>query len=80
MASRTIKMGMRARVTGLCYIEPEKDQEEAMEYCDCGAPVAFSPDGVHCLWYSETIASRVVDEDGELLSDPSKRLVVVRCL
>jgi hypothetical protein len=20
-----------------------------MDYCDCGAPLAFSPDGVHCL-------------------------------
>ena len=40
-----------------------------MELCDCGAPVAFSPDGVHCLWCYEMSASRVVDENGELLSD-----------
>ena len=43
-----------------------------MEYCDCGAPVAFSPDGAHCLWCYEKIASRVGDEDGELLSDPTE--------
>ena len=28
-----------------------------MEYCDCGAPVAFSPDGAHCAGCSERRAS-----------------------
>jgi len=42
-----------------------------MEYCDCGAPLAFSPDGVHCLGCYEEIAHRPVNEDGELLSDPA---------
>jgi len=29
-----------------------------MEYCDCGAPLAFSPDGVHCVGCSEAVECR----------------------
>ena len=29
-----------------------------MDYCECGAPLAFSPDGVHCVGCSERQASR----------------------
>ena|SRR5258708_35133347 len=30
-----------------------------MEYCECGAPLAFSPDGVHCVGCSEAAERRV---------------------
>jgi hypothetical protein len=42
-----------------------------MEYCDCGAPLAFSPDGMHCLGCYEAIANWPVDEHGELLPNPT---------
>ena len=37
-----------------------------MDYCDCGAPLDFSPDGVHCVHCYEALASR-----GERLGDVS---------
>ena len=36
-----------------------------MDYCDCGAPLDFSPDGVHCVGCSE--ARERCLERGELL-------------
>jgi hypothetical protein len=30
-----------------------------MEYCECGAPLAFSPDGMHCVGCSEAGERRV---------------------
>ncbi len=50
-----------------------------MEYCDCGAPLAFSPDGVHCLGCSEALANWPVDEHGELLPNPTGVWWCVAC-
>lgn len=36
-----------------------------MEYCNCGAPLAFSPDGVHCVGCYEARERRL--ERGERL-------------
>jgi len=33
-----------------------------MEYCACGAPLAFSPDGVHCVGCAEAAACRAERE------------------
>src|SRR6266567_322458 len=33
-----------------------------MEYCDCGAPLAFSPDGVHCLGCYESLNGLVAGQ------------------
>jgi hypothetical protein len=32
------------------------------EYCSCGAPLAFSPDGVHCVGCYESLSGRVVGQ------------------
>lgn len=36
-----------------------------MEYCNCGAPLAFSPDRVHCVGCYEAMERRL--ERGEML-------------
>jgi hypothetical protein len=36
-----------------------------MEYCDCGAPLAFSPDGVHCVGCYEVGVPRGTSQQNE---------------
>jgi hypothetical protein len=35
-----------------------------VEYCSCGAPLAFSPDGVHCVGCYESRSARAIDVEG----------------
>ena len=34
----------------------------SMEYCECGAPLAFSPDGMHCVGCYEVLSERGADQ------------------
>jgi hypothetical protein len=52
-----------------------------MEYCECGAPLAFSPDGVHCVGCSEAAERRVERQlSRELIASLVTRLEQERSL